>query len=119
MRDLKRVLIEVKESWAEAGAGISVKEALLTHREREFRLLLVFGVLTVVCLSVSTWLLVTHGIQFAKTFSGLAGLGGAGCVVLLLQTWKDWSRTDLLLILAEEASKAQMAALIDKLIKKL
>jgi hypothetical protein len=119
MRNLKDVLIEVKASWAEAGPGLAVKDALLTHREREFRLLLAFGVLTVAFLGVATWLLVTNGTQAAKTFSGLAGLGGGGCMVGLLKAWRDWSRTDLLLILVDEASKAQIATLIDKLIRKL
>jgi hypothetical protein len=119
MRDLKKVLVEVKESWAEAGRGIDVRAALLKHREREFRILLAFGILTVACLGAATWLLVTDGVQAAKTFSGLAGLGGGGCLVGLLKAWKDWSRTDLLIILVDEAPKAQVAALMDKLIAKL
>jgi hypothetical protein len=119
MPNLKDVLVEVKASWAEAGAGLSVKDALRKHREREFRLLLAFGALMVVLLGVATWLLVTSGSQAAKTFGGLAGLGGGGCFAGLLRAWKDWSRTDLLVILVEEASKAQIATLFDKLINKL
>ena len=119
MPNLKSVLVEVKESWAEAGAGLSVKDALLKHREREFRLLLAFGLLTLICLAVSTWLLVTAGELAAKAFGGLAGIGGGGCLLALVNAWRDWSRTDMLLILVEEAPKAQIAGLIDKLISKL
>jgi hypothetical protein len=119
MRNLKDVLVEVKASWAEAGAGLSVKDALLTHRKREFQLLLAHCVLMVAFLGVATWLLVTNGALVAKAFGGLAGLAGGGCFARLLIVWKDWSRTDLLLILVDEASKAQIAALIDKLIRRL
>jgi mevalonate kinase len=119
MRNLKDVLVDVRASWAEGGSGLSVKRALTTHREREFRLLIALAILMVICLGVATWLLVTQGVQTAKAFAGLAGLGGGGCMVALLKAWKDWSRTDLLLILVDEASKAQVTALIDKLIGKL
>lgn len=119
MPNLKDVLVEVRASWSEAGAGLSVKEALRKHRDREFYLLLAFGVLMVILLSVAIWLLVTNGSLTAKTFGGLAGLGSGGCFARLLAAWKDWSRTDLLIILVEEAPKAQIAALLDKLIKKL
>jgi hypothetical protein len=119
MRTVKDVLIAVRESWTEGGAGLSAKTALLKHREREFRLLLFYGVLAVASLGVATWLLVTNGIQAAKTFVGIAGLGGAGCLGFLLQAWRDWSRTDLLLILIEDAPKAQITTLIDKLVRQL
>jgi mevalonate kinase len=119
MRKLKDVLVDVRASWAEGGSGLSVTDALKTHREREFRMLVALAVLMVICLGVATWLLVAEGAQTAKAFAGLAGLGGGGCMVAILKSWKDWSRTDLLLILVNEASKAQVATLIDKLIAKL
>jgi hypothetical protein len=119
MRTLKDVLVDIRASWAEGGSGLSVKEALSRHRSREFGLLIAFALLMVACLGVATWLLVTDGVESAKSFAGLAGLSGGGCMVGLLKSWKDWSRTDLLLILVDEASKAQVAALIDKLISRL
>ncbi len=124
MGNLKDVLSEVRASWADAGGGLSPKRALVQHRERQFSLLVTFGVLTVACLGVATWLLVTNGAEAAKTFARLAGLGGAGVggtvsLGVLAYTWKDWSRTDLLLILIDEASKDQITAMIDKLISKL
>jgi hypothetical protein len=116
MHSLKDVLVEVKASWAEAGSGLSVKDALLRQRELEFGILLAFGVLMVAFLGVATWLLVTDGGQAAKTFGGIAGLGGSGgCFGVLLIAWKDWSRTDLLVILVDEMSKAQIASMINKL----
>jgi hypothetical protein len=119
MQTLKDVLESVRQSWAEGGAGDSIKVALSRHRQREFSLLIFYGILAVVCLGLAAWLLINNRIQAAKTFVGIAGLGGAGCLALLLQAWRDWSRTDLLLILLEEAPKAQITAVIDKLVRKL
>jgi hypothetical protein len=117
MRSLKDELTSIRESWTEGGLGDDVKGALLAHRQREFLLLTIFGVLMVACLGTATTLLVWYGSQTAKAFSGLAGLGGGGFLALLLRAWRDWSRTDLLLILVDQATRAQTAALIDKLIR--
>ena len=38
---------------------------------------------------------------------------------LMRRIWREWSRTGLLLILAEDASESQIAAILDQLIKKL
>ena len=120
MRNLKELLIEVRESWAEGGLGQDVKAALLEHRKREFRLLVAYGVLSTACLGFAGYLLSTKGFPAAKGFGGLAGLGGGGgSLVMLVKVWGEWSRTDLLLIMVDEASRAQIAAIINRLIKKL
>ena len=120
MRTLKDVLERIRQSWAEGGAGEDVKAALLEHRQREFRVLAFFGTFMLLCLGTATLLLVKQGSQTAKVFSGLAGLGGSGgCLAMVLKAWRDWTRTDLLLILIDQATRAQIASLIDKLIRAL
>jgi hypothetical protein len=119
MQNVKDVLTRVRQSWTEGGAGDDVRAALTEHRRRDFALLMIFASLTVVLLGVATALLVLKGLQTAKTFAGFAGLGGGGSLVLLFKVWRDWSRTDLLFILVEDASRAQIATLIDKLVRKI
>ena len=119
MRNLKDVLTEVRESWAEGGVGQDVKATLLEHRKREFRILFAFGLFTAACLGFAGYLLANRGVQTAKGFAGLAGLGGGGSLLIVLKAWGNWTRTDLLIILIDEASRAQIAAIIDRLIKKL
>lgn len=111
--------MEVRGSWADAGGGLSARDALIVHRQREFRLLLAFGIVSLACLAAAAWLLIQKGAPTAKAFAGLAGVGGGGFMAGFLKSWRDWSRTDLLLILIDEATKAQIATMIDKLIAKL
>ena len=120
MKNLNDVLAEVKASWAQAGSGDNVKDALRQHRERKFRLLVAYSIVMFLCLVAAGLFLAFNGPAAAKTFGSLAGLaGGGGGFVLLMGAWKDWSRTDLLLILLDEATRAQTEAIIDALIGKL
>lgn len=74
----------------------------------------------ILCLVAAGLFLAMNGTQAAKTFGSLAGLtGGGGGFALLLGAWKDWSRTDLLLILIDEATRTQVTEIINKLIGKL
>lgn len=50
-------------------------------------------------------------------FSGTLGLSVGGALEMLRRTWRELGRTSLLLTLLDEASEAQVGALIDKLIK--
>lgn len=120
MTSLKSVLTEVQDSWAEAGAGIGLHKALIVHRRREFRLLVAFGIAMALCIVVAAWLLATRGTSTARAFGGYAGLGGGGgALVLFLKAWTDWRRTDLLLILLDDATKTQIASMITRLIAKI
>ncbi len=119
MQNLKDVLEELKQTWLLAGVSATTRKALRTHRQRRFRALIVAVLGLAVLLGTATWLLLTQGSQTAKIFVGLAGIGGGGGVsAYILRIWKDWSQTDLLLILIEDAPEAQVTALIEKLIRK-
>jgi hypothetical protein len=54
-----------------------------------------------------------------RVAAGVIGLGSGGGLEILRRIWKDWSQTDLLLILIEDASEAQVTTIVNKLTKKL
>lgn len=61
------------------------------------------------CLIVSAFLLLEKGVQYSRVFAGLAGIGGTGgALEALRRLWKDYSQTDLLLILIQDAMKLRL-----------
>lgn len=121
MTDLKRVLIGISEGADKAGGAVSrqAKIALRVHRKRNLAIAITQIVLILLCLSLSTYLLVTERSNVSRMVATLAGIGAGGAVARLRTVWRDYAQTDLLLILAEDATEAQIMALITKLIKRL
>ena len=120
MRDLKQVLIGISDRMEKAGGAVSrqTKLALRSHRKRKLVTAIVLTVFIMCCLALSAYLLLEKRSQESREFATLSGVGGAGgALEALRRVWKDCSRTDLLLILIEDASEDQVAELIDKLIK--
>lgn len=58
--------------------------------------------------------------ESAKVISGIIGVSGSGGILgLLLRTWKEWSRVDLLIILMQNADAKLVTAVGKKLISSL
>ncbi len=123
MKKLKTVLQETSNRRFKAGGSMSqaLLDALRAHRRSRSRIFVILLAALVAAVSVSLVLIVRFAGD-AGSLSALAaaiGLSVGGCVELLRRVWHEWSQADLLLILAEDASEAQITALIDKLIEKL
>jgi hypothetical protein len=122
MKNLKQVLIAISEREDKAGGAISrsTRLALQDHRQKKFAMVIGLAVFILCCLVVAAYLLIEKGSQQSRAFAGLAGIGGTGgALEALRRTWKDYSQTDLLLILIQDASEAQVTTLINKLVKNL
>lgn len=122
MNDLKHVLTEISEGADKAGGTVSrrARVALRAHRKQRFDISIVLASVVLICLAYSAYLLAEKGTQAAQSFAMLAGIGGTGASFeVLRRVWKDYTQTDLLLILIEDANEAQVMALISRLLKSL
>ncbi|HVT14662.1 MAG TPA: hypothetical protein VHQ90_00585 [Thermoanaerobaculia bacterium] len=123
MNGLKRILEEVNQHRLSAGGAISDKamRALRTYRTRLFATFLVFFVLLVCVVGFGAFGLAWFFKQPAQqaAFAGAMGISVGGALELMRRIWSQWSQAGLLLVLIEDASEAQVATLIDKVIQKL
>jgi hypothetical protein len=123
MSGLKRVLEKSVAARLKAGGAVSenLSKALSGYRTRLFSTFLVlFAVL--ICLVAFG----AYGIAvFFKTpehmgeMAAAMGVSAGGLTELLRRVWKEWSQTELLLVLMEDASEALITVLVDKAIEKL
>jgi len=123
MSNLKSILQKVDETSLDAGGAISINaiKELRDYRKKQFIIFLVVEVLVVFGVVYCAYFLSRHPGQSAmvKAMIGLIGIGAGGGVEVMRRIWKEWSRTDLLLVLMSEASESQVKAIIDKLVKNL
>jgi hypothetical protein len=122
MKNLKEVLIGITQRDYKAGGVVSrqTKLALRAHRKKKLAIAASLVVFIVGCLALSVYLLVQNGSHQGRDVAALAGIGGTGgALEALRRVWKDYSQTDLLLILVEDANEANVTALINRLIKSL
>ncbi len=123
MSSLKRILVEIADQRYKMGGTLSdtVTTALEQHRRQ---LLFGFVCLDIVLIGIvvfSIYGIATHldnPTQMAA-FSGAMGITVGGAVELMRRIWREWGRTGLLLILAEDASESQIDTILNQLIKKL
>ena len=120
MTNLKEILTAARERRLRAGGAVSagVIEQLRKYRNQ----LSIWFVSASVALVVATILIVYYlmkhpsEISHVKAVASFVGVGTGGFLELLRRIWKAWSQTNLLLILLEDATEAQVTAIIDKLI---
>jgi hypothetical protein len=123
MGGLKGVLEEVAETKFKMGGSISASaiRALRTYRTQQYVFFVALFVVLVGIVVFGTYglvLFIKQPNQMA-VFTGAMGITVGGAIQLMRHMWKEWSQAGLLLILVEDASDAQVTALVDKLIKKL
>jgi len=121
MSNLKSVFQKVNETSLDAGGAISIEavKELRYYRQKQFRIFLVVEVLMVLGVAYCAYFISRHPGQnvLVKSMIGLIGIGADGGLEVMRRIWKEWSRTDLLLVLMSEASESQLKAIIDKLVK--
>jgi hypothetical protein len=121
MANLKTVLRDSSERFLKGGggAGATVRKALRAHRQHQNLILGVLAIL-LLCATAATGYQLMAGSPQWRQLAGLAGVGvGGGALEGLRRIWKDWSRTELLLILLEDAGEAEIASIVKKLITRL
>src|ERR1017187_2830671 len=121
MTDLKQILQEASERRLKAGsASAGLIENLKAYRMQQFWIFVVMQCVVIAGVGFCAYYLTTNpqnSVQ-VKLLSGLIGIGAGGGIEVLRRVWKEWSQTQLLLLVIPEASEAQITALIDKLLKK-
>ncbi len=123
MKKLKTVLQETSSRRFKAGGSMSQEMLEALHAHRRSRSRIFFVLLVVLAAAVSLSLIFVA--RFAGDAGSLIALAGAmGLSVgagaeMLRRIWNEWSQADLLLILMEDASEAQIISLTDKLIDRL
>jgi hypothetical protein len=120
MASLKAVLQQASKEFLKGGGGVSssVKKALRVHRQRQTIVLAVLALLLVVAAGLCSYLLLT-GSSSWRQFEAVLGVGSGGMLEGLRRIWKDWTQTDLMLILIEDSGDAEIASLTKKLISRL
>lgn len=118
---LKSVLNNTAGEFLKAGgfASTAVKKALREHRQKEYRTFIVLSSLVICGLITCLVMPFATNSQQMRVAAGLIGIGSGGGLEILRRLWKDWSQTDLLLILIEDANEAQVTTIVNKLVKKL
>ena len=123
MSELKNLLQDAIEHSDTAGGVLSVNAItrLERYRERQFKIFVIIELLVVFAVAGCAWYLVTHPAQTvgAKALAGLVGVGSGGGFEVARRVWKEWARTDLLVLLMSEATEGQVKSLIDRLLKAL
>jgi hypothetical protein len=125
MGQLRKALETAEFIAAQTGGVISEAvrtklEALRTRYFVVFVVLFVFVVLVAALGMVAIALHIKNTEALTKLGAGTAmGITVGGSLELMRRIWKEWSQADLILILLDDASEAQVKRLIDKLIAKL
>jgi hypothetical protein len=123
MTQLKAVLQQAVDESDKGGGALSVNTAarLEAYRRRQFVIFLALEFLVVVGVGYCAWYLVSHqaGSNTSKALSALIGVGSGGGIEIVRRVWKEWSRTDFILLMLNEASESQVKSLVDRLLKTL
>ena len=122
MTNLKQILKDACERRLKAGsASTGLIENLKAYRKQQFWIFVIMQSLIIAGVAFCAYYLTTHpkNTSQVKLLSGLLGIGAGGGIEVLRRVWKEWSQTELLLLVLPEASEAQITTLIDKLLKKM
>jgi len=123
MADLQGILRHVAQRIDRAGGAVSAEltKELRAYQTRQFWLFMIVEAVVVIGVAVCAYLLTSNPGQTKSVsqLAGLIGIGTGGGIEVMRRIWKEWSQADLLLVLATEASEAQVSAMLDKLIEKM
>jgi len=122
--DLNTILKDARDRWSKAGGTLSdtVIRELREHRKTQRTIFIVVEVLLVLAVVFCVYWLITHPAEKDTVkwiLSSVIGLGTGGALEAVRRIWKEWSRTDLLLILLRNATEAQVNTILEKLIGQL
>jgi len=120
--NLKEVLNAAVESSDKGGGhalSLGAIDGLKAYRRRQFTIFVIVETALVVAICLLATYIVLHPGQtaVAKTLTGVIGVSTGGGIEVARRIWKEWARTDLILLLLAEASEAQVKGLIDRLLK--
>ena len=123
MTQLTRTLEGALDAATQQGGGLSAQtvSALRVYRRQ---MTIASAAILVAALAAFILVLVASAryLDNADQLKGIAGglgLSMSGALIALRGTWKDWSQANLLLVMVEDASDAQIERLLTALIKKL
>lgn len=123
MGGLKTILQEAQNERLKLGGAVSASllRKLTAYRKRQFRIFIILEITLVAAVALCAYYLVTNpvGAGRVQLLSSLIGIGAGGAVEVIRRIWKEWSQTDLLVMMLEGANEAQISTIIDKLITKL
>jgi hypothetical protein len=99
----------------------AVLKSLRSYRTRLFSTFLVLLLVLMLVVSFAAYGLGRYVSQPAElsAFAGAMGISVGGAVELLRRIWREWSQAELLSVLLQDASEADLSATVAKLITKL
>lgn len=122
MSGLKKILEEASARAQKAGGAISpdLLKKLRNYRKREFFIFLTIEITLILGVIACLYFIINNPAQTKqlKILGGMAGVGAGGVIEVMRRVWREWSRADLLILLLQEASEAQVNATIEQLIGK-
>jgi hypothetical protein len=124
MSKLRDALLSIQSGDTKAGptafSDSAIKRLSALQRNLAFQGWLIFlAVFAGTVLTIWAAALNVHDAQGLAAVSGALGLSVGAALELLRRTWRELGRTSLLLMLLDTATEAQVAALVDKLIREL
>jgi hypothetical protein len=123
MPRLKAILQDAVDRRLNTGGTVSAQviRQLRGHRKQQLFVFIALEVLLVIGVALCAYYLVRNPTQTTqvKLLAGMIGVGAGGGIEVIRRIWKEWSQTELLLLMLEEASESQVTTIIDRLIDKL
>jgi hypothetical protein len=123
MASLDSILRRATERRLRGGGAVSVElsNELRAYRRQQFWVFVAIEAFLVLGVAFCAYYLAVNpkDATAVKELAGLIGIGAGGGIEVIRRTWKEWSQTDLLLVLVSQASESQVTSIVDKLIGKL
>lgn len=117
-RTYKDVLGEIRQGAAKVGGNLSAaaKRQLRRHRSQRVRIAIALTALLFSAAALTVYSAWVKGHNAADAWAGLVlGTGSGGVFMhMLRKVWDDCSRTDLILILLEDAKDSDILPLLDR-----
>jgi hypothetical protein len=123
MSQLKGMLQEAVDQRLNTGGVVSTRltTQLRAHRKKQLVIFIVLEAFLLVALLFCVFFLLNNPSRTSelKLLTGVFGIGAGGALEVIRRVWKEWTQTDLLLLLLEGAPEAQVTSVVDRLVKKL
>jgi hypothetical protein len=119
MSGLQRIFERVDGDQFKAGGGqyAELKPMLEQYRRQQLTIFICIELFIVVAI-VAASLYIAFSSADAnriRLLTGATGLGAGGGIEIMRRIWKEWARTDLLLVLLPAVSDAELRRIISKL----
>jgi hypothetical protein len=122
MTNLRSILQQAWDHRNVAGSNTErLTENLKAYQKQQFTVFTCIELFLVTAVAFCAYYLTKNPANTGtvKVLASIIGIGAGGGIEAMRRVWSQWSQTTLLLLLIPESTDSQLAAIIDKLTKRL